>query len=133
VTPERRPSRRSSIQQIVLSDPRWSAVEVPADFRKDRAQQIEPFVEASFLLLVVRHRALPVKRPEADLGVNLERPVLAIWRHCVVHLLDFGAEVPWSLIALSGAVEQSNRDIDAEASKFRLAFSQSCRQIDYFD
>ena len=36
---------------------------------------------------------LPVQRPEADFGVNLECPLLAIRRHCVVHLLDFRPNV----------------------------------------
>jgi hypothetical protein len=53
------------------------------------AQKFESVIPTRFGLLAVRHGVLPIQRPEADFGVNLERPLLAIRRHCVVHLLDF--------------------------------------------
>jgi hypothetical protein len=42
VSPECRPSRRSSIQQIVFTDSRWSAAEVPLDFGEGRVEKSEP-------------------------------------------------------------------------------------------
>ena len=62
-------------------------------------QKTEPFVKTCFLLLVVRHGVLPVQRAEADLRVNLERPLLALWRYCVIHLLN---------LALSGNVNNAS-------------------------
>lgn len=39
------------------------------------------FLEGTFLcFLVVRHRSVLVERPKADLGVNLENPLLAFRR-----------------------------------------------------
>ena len=67
-------------------------------------------IPTCFLLLVVQHRGLTVQRPEANLGMNLERPLLALWRHCGAHLLDFRpymerllAQPSSRLLAIDGA------------------------------
>ena len=57
------------------------------------AKEIESFIPARFGLLIVLHGALRVEFPETNLGVHLESPLLALWRHCVVHLLDFRSYV----------------------------------------
>jgi hypothetical protein len=92
VTPERRPSRRRRIQQIVFCDSRWSASEVSFNLWEDRAQKIKSFTPALFGLLAVLHGTLLVQRPKTDFGVNLKCPFLAVGRDCIVHLLDLGAD-----------------------------------------
>jgi hypothetical protein len=42
VPPERRPSHRRRVQQIVCADPRQWVSEVPLDLREDRAEKSEP-------------------------------------------------------------------------------------------
>lgn len=59
------------------------------DFGEDRAQKANLAVTP----------LLSGKRPEAKLGVNLESPLLALWRHCVIYLLDF--DPMWNACRLS--------------------------------
>jgi hypothetical protein len=87
--PERRPRRRSCIEKIVFPDSRWSVHEMSLDVGEYGAKKIESFVPTRFGLLVVFHGTLSVQCPEADFGVNLERPLLAIRGDRFVHLLDF--------------------------------------------
>src|ERR1039458_3401125 len=61
---------------------------------EDGGQKLESVIPARFGLLIVPHGALPVEFPETNLGMNLERPLLALWRHCVVHLLDLPCNSP---------------------------------------
>lgn len=58
VLPECSPSRRRSIQQIVLPDSRWSLSEMSLDFGEFGAQEIESFIRALFGLLIMRGTAV---------------------------------------------------------------------------
>jgi hypothetical protein len=64
------------------------------DCRELRSQQIEALVNTVIDLFPIRHGAVLRQSPEADLGVNLERPLLAFRRDGVVHLFDFGDYTP---------------------------------------
>jgi hypothetical protein len=56
----------------------------------------------SIVFFVVRHWAAIVERPEADLRVNLEGPVLTLWCDRIIHLFDLG-DNPECLLAESSA------------------------------
>jgi len=55
------------------------------DVGEHGAKEIESVIDTRFSLLVMRHWVLPVHRPEADLRVNLERPLLALWQPYNLH------------------------------------------------
>jgi len=76
VPPHRRPRRRRCIEKVVFPESRRSAQQMMLDFWEDRAQNTKPLNHARFALLPVHQRALFIQRPEADLGVNLECPLL---------------------------------------------------------
>jgi hypothetical protein len=62
---------------------------MPLDLWEEGAQQIEPFFPSSWGLLIVLHGTLRIESPKTNFGMNLERPLLAIRRDRIVHLLDF--------------------------------------------
>jgi hypothetical protein len=82
------------IEKIVFPNPRWSVAEISLDIMKHRAQEIESFARTRSGSLVVNHRMLSGKRPEADLRMHLERPALAIRSDCVLHLPDLMRNSP---------------------------------------
>ena len=55
------------------------------NFWKGFAQKSDPLCNALFRLLIMFHSSSLVERPETDLRVNLERPVLTLWCDCIVH------------------------------------------------
>jgi hypothetical protein len=74
---------------------------------------------------------LPIDR--ARLGVGRCNQSSPAWCREDAAATTPAEQLPGSLVARSGAIEQSNRDIDAEADKFRRMFSQQYRKIDHID
>ena len=68
------------------------------DCRELRSQQIEALVNTVIDLFPVHHGAVLRQSPEGDFRVNFESPLLAIWRDCIIYLLDLRCDAP-SLLA----------------------------------
>ena len=61
---------------------------------EERSENRESLSRALFALIFVSHRTLPVQRPKADFGVNLEYPLLNFWRDGVIHFLNLWRDSP---------------------------------------
>jgi len=85
------------------------------------AQEHDPLCGTLLCLFVVLHRAALVERPEADLGVNLERPPLAIRRDRIVHLLYLGRDAPRLL------AQPSRRPLPIDRACLCIGLRSQCR------
>jgi hypothetical protein len=76
--PQGSPRGCRRVEQIIRSDARRSICEVSFDLWEDWAQNSDPLCCSVLFLLVAFHWKALVERPETDLRVNLERPLLAV-------------------------------------------------------
>jgi hypothetical protein len=91
---KRRPRRNRRIKQIVFGDTGRAVLKVTVGLREYRTEQNKALVSSRLDLFPVRHRAVPRQSPKADLGMNLECPLLAFRRDRIVNLLDFRDYAP---------------------------------------